>query len=82
MKAAAASTPHWGAKMSINRLVVRLLAVAGAALLASCASAPATTSADNEIDYAKMAQIERAARVFGTQVIWINLPTKRTDATK
>lgn len=62
-------------------VAARLLAVAGAAILAGCATAPAAT-ADSEVDYVKMAQIERAARVFGTQVIWINLPTKRTDATK
>lgn len=66
--------------MSIHRWVVRLVAVAGAALLASCASAP--TTADNDVDYVKIAQIERAARAFGTQVIWVNLPTKRGDATK
>lgn len=64
-----------------TRLAARLLAVAGAALLASCASAPAAT-ADSEIDYVKIAQIERAARAFGTQVIWVNLPTKRSDASK
>ena len=25
---------------------------------------------------------DSAARAFGTQVIWVNLPTKRSDATK
>jgi hypothetical protein len=67
--------------MSMHRPVVRLLAVAGAVMLASCASTPAPT-ADSEIDYAKVTQIERAARALGTQVIWINLPTKRSDATR
>jgi len=62
-------------------VVAKLLGVAGAALLASCANMSANT-ADTEIDYVRIAQIERAARVFGTQVIWINYPTKRLDATK
>jgi LmbE family N-acetylglucosaminyl deacetylase len=65
--------------MSTSRLLTPL-AAAGAAVLASCASIPATT-ADSEVDYARIAQIERAARVFGTQVIWVNYPTKRTTET-
>ncbi len=67
--------------MSIHRWAVRLVAVAGAVMLASCASSPAT-SVDNDVDYVKVAQIERAARAFGTQIIWVNLPTKRSEATK
>jgi DhnA family fructose-bisphosphate aldolase class Ia len=67
--------------MSIDRLAVRLLAVGGAAILVSCASTPAI-NADSDVDYAKIAQIERAARAYGTQIIWINLPTKRSEATK
>lgn len=59
----------------------RLLAIASAALLASCASAPSTT-ADTEIDYVKVTQVERAARAFGTQVIWVNYPTKRSEPAK
>jgi len=62
-------------------VVAKLLGVAGAVLLASCANVPANT-ADTEIDYMRIAQIERAARVFGTQVIWINYPTKRIEAAK
>jgi hypothetical protein len=57
-----------------------LLAVAGAAVLASCANAPVNTADD--IDYVKIAQIERAAKAFGTQVIWVNYPTKRSEPTK
>ena len=67
-------------KIVQTRAVAKLLAVAGAALLASCANM--TTTADNDIDYVRIAQIERAARSFGTQVIWVNYPTKRSDATK
>lgn len=63
----------------VQKPVAKFLAVAGAVLLASCASTPAPV-ADNNIDYAKMAQIERAARHYGTKVIWVNFPTKH-DAT-
>jgi DhnA family fructose-bisphosphate aldolase class Ia len=65
--------------LSMSR-VVAPLAAAGVALLAGCASVPAAT-ADAEVDFARIAQIERAARAFGTQVIWVNYPTKRTTAT-
>jgi type IV pilus biogenesis protein CpaD/CtpE len=63
------------------RGVAALVAVAGAALLTGCANAPATT-ADSEIDYVRIAQIERAARNFGTEVIWVNYPTTRSTAGK
>jgi len=63
-----------------TRVAARLLAVAGAAVLASCANAPVNTADD--IDYVKIAQIERAAKAFGTQVIWVNYPTKRSEPTK
>lgn len=58
------------------------LAAAAVGLLAGCASSPTTTTANEQIDYAKMAQIERAARYFGTQVIWVNYPTKRVETTQ
>jgi hypothetical protein len=63
------------------RLLSAIVVGGTAVLLGGCASAPATT-AQTEIDYVKVAQIERAARVFGTQVIWVNYPTKRSDAAK
>ncbi len=67
-----------------TRRSARLAAVAAVAavgVLAGCATRPATTATE-EIDYVKVAQIERAARYFGTQVIWVNFPTKTVDATK
>jgi uncharacterized lipoprotein YmbA len=60
-------------------LIARLLAVAAAALLAACAST-APVAAYGDVDYAKVAQIERAARTLGTQVIWIHYPAKRSDS--
>lgn len=64
-----------------TRLSACLAAAAALGLLAGCATSPATTATE-EVDYVKVAQIERAARYFGTQVIWVNFPTKRVDATK
>jgi len=63
------------------RLLTTLLAAAAAASLAGCANM-GTTTAQAEVDYARVAQIERAARAFGTQVIWVNYPTKRTPDTQ
>src|SRR5262245_7299600 len=63
-----------------SHVVVRLLAVAGAVLLAGCAIS--TKGPYDDVDTVKVAQIERAARVFGTQVIWVNYPYKHAEATK
>lgn len=65
------------------RSITAPLAVAGvAAILATaCAHAP-TTAARYEVDHEKVAQIERAARAMGTQIIWVNYPTKRVEAGK
>jgi hypothetical protein len=63
------------------RLLSAMLVGGTAVMLGGCATGPATT-AQSEVDYVKVAQIERAARVFGTQVIWVNYPTKRSDAAK
>jgi len=60
-------------------LTARLFAVAAVAALAACASTPSANYGD--VDYAKVAQIERAARVLGTQVIWVHYPTRRADGT-
>ena len=62
-------------------LAVKLLAAAGAAVLASCASTPAATSS-YAVDYAQVARIEHVNRVQGSQVLWVNYPLKRIDATK
>lgn len=60
--------------------VAKSLAVAIAGLVTGCASfqgPPAET-----IDTAKVARIERYARLYGTQVIWVNYPTKQVEASK
>ena len=52
-----------------------MLSLAAAALaLAGCASFPGNDRSD--IDHAKIARIENAARVAGVSVYWVNFPTK------
>ncbi len=52
--------------------------VAAAALLSGCAAvAPASES---NVDFAKVARIENAARTAGVQVYWVNFPTKSGTA--
>lgn len=49
-----------------------------AVLLSGCASvAPEPQS---NVDFAKVARIERAARTVGVQVYWVNYPIKSTTA--
>jgi hypothetical protein len=61
-------------------VAVKMLAVGITGVVAGCASyqgAPEQT-----VDTAKVAQVERNARVFGTQVIWVNQPKKDVEASK
>lgn len=50
-------------------------------LTSGCAGTPAA-AVRYEIDHERVARVERAARAHGTQVIWINYPTKRAEAPK
>jgi hypothetical protein len=66
----------------MKKLLLPLMAVATFGLaLGGCASSPATAQAANDdIDYAKVAAINRLAARSGLQVIWINLPQKQRSA--
>jgi uncharacterized protein YceK len=55
-----------------------LLLAAGAALLSGCASV--VPEYQSNIDFAKVARIETAARAAGVSVYWVNYPTKSTSA--
>ncbi|MFN3566008.1 MAG: hypothetical protein ACK4V1_08505 [Burkholderiaceae bacterium] len=59
-----------------------LLPLAATALVAGCAALGSGSTADSEIDGAYVAAVERAAKRFGTQVIWVNYPRKRADSTQ
>jgi uncharacterized protein YceK len=51
---------------------------AGAVLLSGCASV--VPEYQSNIDFAKVARIETAARAVGVQVYWVNYPTKSMSA--
>lgn len=55
-----------------------LLLAAGAVLLSGCASV--VPEYQSNIDFAKVARIETAARAAGVSVYWVNYPTKPTSA--
>lgn len=62
----------------MKRILGVLTAAAAALASVGCASVQQQQydpSAD--VDLAYIAAVERAAKQFGTQVIWINLPKKR-----
>ncbi|GEM_PF-2503785 len=48
-------------------------------MLGGCASMNATGTSAYEVDNAKVAAIESAARQSGVQVYWLNYPRKKTE---
>lgn len=52
--------------------------VTGVVLLFGCASV--VPEYQSNIDFAKVARIESAARAAGVSVYWVNYPTKSTSA--
>ena len=51
---------------------------AGALVLSGCAAAPIV--AEQDVDFAKVARIERLARAVGVDVYWVNYPKKSTTS--
>ncbi len=49
--------------------------------LAGCASPPSREGFNDDIDYARMAAIDRQARFAGVTVIWLNSPRKARQVT-
>ena len=59
------------------KMGLRLACLAAAAGLGACAGAPVHTAANDDIDWAKVAQVNRHARDAGNyQVVWVNYPKK------
>ena len=66
--------------MGISRFASSALVIAlGIAFLGGCATVQDTARDDN-IDTAKVAAIDNAAKVTGVTVKWINYPQKRSRA--
>lgn len=63
--------------------LARLVPVAAATLLTACAGAPVQTGkaplrpSQYEIDHARIAQVERSARMNWGRVYWLSLPTRK-----
>lgn len=62
----------------MNKALIAALAV----LSVSGCSTMQTASAPDTVDRQYMAQVEQAAKRYGTQVVWINLPQKRPTSTQ
>jgi uncharacterized protein YceK len=66
----------------MRTLIVLICAV----LLTACASMSARTTKaplvpnEYQIDYAKIAAVERQARMNWGRVVWVSLPTKRVES--
>ena len=60
-----------------------LTAALAISLIAGCSTIPTpqTPVVDNT-DYLYVTIVERAAKQYGTYVVWINVPQKRTTATE
>lgn len=62
-----------------------LILIVASVLLGACASAPLQTAraplepSQYEVDYAKVAIVERQARDRWGKVVWVNLPTRRVN---
>ncbi len=61
--------------------IVLIVAASAIALISGCASVPNTGTAYNDIDSARVAAIENAAKTQGVTVVWINYPIKKSTAT-
>ena len=59
-------------------VLVTLVAFVG---LSGCASVPASTAADDRIDYEKVALVNKWAAHNGVLVKWVNLPVKSDTQT-
>lgn len=62
----------------MNKGLIAALAV----LSVSGCSTMQVASAPDTVDRQYMASIEQAAKRYGTQVVWVNLPQKRPTSTQ
>jgi uncharacterized protein YceK len=55
-----------------------LIAALAVSFTAGCSSIAMTQAPQDNVDHQYMAAVEQAAKRYGTQVVWVNLPQKRT----
>ena len=54
-----------------------LIAALAVSFIAGCSSVSMTQAPQDTVDHQYMAAVEHAAKRYGTQVVWVNLPQKR-----
>lgn len=65
----------------MKTVLIALAGIAGLILIGGCASlSNADSTAYNNVDAAKVAAIENAAKTSGVTVKWINYPQKKSSA--
>ncbi|MGH6610281.1 MAG: hypothetical protein ACRECQ_08500 [Burkholderiaceae bacterium] len=63
----------------MNKALMAALAVL---LAAGCSSMQVASTQQDTVDREYMSRVDQTAKRYGTQVVWINLPQKRTPATQ
>jgi hypothetical protein len=63
----------------MKRVLISLTVAAAALASVGCATVQPQPDPNADIDMSYVNAVERAAKQFGTQVVWINMPRKRTN---
>lgn len=59
-----------------------LIAALAVSFIAGCSSVPLAQAPQDTVDHQYVAAVEQAAKRYGTQVVWVNLPQKRASGTQ
>lgn len=59
-----------------------LIAALAVLLVAGCSSMQVAQDPQDTVDHQYVAAVEQAAKRYGTQVVWVNLPQKRPTSTQ
>ena len=54
-----------------------LIAALAVSFIPGCSSVSMTQAPQDTVDHQYIAAVEHAAKRYGTQVVWVNLPQKR-----
>ena len=59
-----------------------LIAALAVSFMAGCSSIQMAQAPQDNVDYRYITAVEQAAKRYGTEVVWVNLPQKRPTATQ
>jgi uncharacterized protein YceK len=59
-----------------------LIAALAVSFMAGCSSVQMAQAPEDNVDYLYITAVELAAKRYGTEVVWMNLPLKRQTATQ